>query len=134
MRGLWQATRRRAPLARRWAYIAGVAALATLAMSLAATSSPARTTVSHAAEAVPDLNPEPPRLAYVTETAAFASQVWIASASGGEAKLLGPGQQPLIAPDGQLLAASLFGVVPGIEERGPAIGVYPASGGPVVDT
>jgi hypothetical protein len=82
---------------------------------------------------VADLTPEPPRVAYETETAAFASRVWIAPASGGEAKLLGPGQQPLIAPDGQLVAVSLFGIAPGVEERGPAIDVYPASGGPAVD-
>jgi hypothetical protein len=44
-----------------------------LALSLSAESSPARTAVSHAAVAAADLNPEPPRVAYVTETATAAS-------------------------------------------------------------
>jgi hypothetical protein len=75
--------------------------------------------------------PRQPRLAYVTGSS--TSKVWLASAGGAESKLLGPGQQPLLAPDGQLVAASLFGVSPGVEEHGPALGVYAASGAPVVD-
>ncbi len=74
-----------------------------------------------------------PRLAYVTETATSTSDVWLASASGSEAKLLGPGTQPLLAPDGQSVAVSLFGATPGLQEHGPAIGVYSASGAPVAD-
>ncbi len=77
--------------------------------------------------------PTQPRLAYLTETATSNPEVWIASASGREAKRLGSGQQPLIAPDGQLVAVSLFGVSPGVEESGPAIGIYPASGAPIAD-
>jgi hypothetical protein len=73
-----------------------------------------------------------PRLTYVTETATGTSKVWVASASGSEAKPLGPGQQPLLAPNGQSVAASLFGV-PSDSEHGPAIGVYPAAGGPVAN-
>jgi hypothetical protein len=75
-----------------------------------------------------------PRLAYVTETATSTSEVWLASASGSEPKLLGPGTQPLLAPDGQSVAVSLFGATPGPEEHGPAIGVYSASGAPVADS
>jgi hypothetical protein len=85
-----------------------------------------------AAENLPNPGePQQPRLAYVTGSS--TSKVWLASASGTESKLLGPGQQPLLAPDGQLVAASLFGVSPGVEEHGPALGIYPASGAPVVD-
>jgi hypothetical protein len=74
-----------------------------------------------------------PRLAYVTETATSTPKVWLASASGGERKLLGPGSQPLLAPDGQSVAVSLFGATPGLQEHGPSIGVYSASGAPVAD-
>jgi uncharacterized protein YfiM (DUF2279 family) len=85
-----------------------------------------------AAENLPNPGePQQPRLAYVTGIS--TSKVWLASASGTESKLLGPGQQPLLAPDGQLVAASLFGVSPGVEEHGPALGIYSASGAPVVD-
>jgi Tol biopolymer transport system component len=88
-----------------------------------------------AAEAVPDLTPVPPlpRLTYLTETATSTSKVWIASLSGGEGKLLGPGQQPLLAPDGRSVAVSLFGVSPGVSEHGPSIGIYPSEGGPVAN-
>ncbi len=120
-------------LVRRASLASGAVALVLLSLSIAAASSPARPAVSHAAEAVAGPAPEPPRLAYVTETAASTSKVWLASASGREAKLLGPGQQPLLAPDGQLVAVSLFGVSPGVEEHGPALGLYSASGAPVVD-
>src|SRR5271170_172242 len=77
--------------------------------------------------------PIQPRLAYLTQTATGTPKVWIASANGGESKLLGPGTQPLIAPDGQLVAVSLSGVSPGIEEKGPALGIYPASGALIAD-
>jgi hypothetical protein len=86
-----------------------------------------------AAEAAPDLTPVPtvPRLAYVTETTTSASNVWLASADGGERKLLGVGTQPLLSPDGRSVAVSLFGAAPGPEEHGPSIGVYSASGAPL---
>jgi hypothetical protein len=73
-----------------------------------------------------------PRLAYVTETARSLGQVWLASAGGAGAKLLGPGLQPLLSPNGQLVAASLFGAAAN-SEKGPAIGVYSALGTPVID-
>ncbi|MGD0452302.1 MAG: hypothetical protein ABSB69_01775 [Solirubrobacteraceae bacterium] len=75
--------------------------------------------------------PTVPRLTYLTETATSTAKVWIAAANGGERKLLGPGQQPLLAPDGQSVAVSLFGTTPGVDEHGPSIGIYPASGAPV---
>jgi hypothetical protein len=85
------------------------------------------------AELVGDLNPEPPKLAYVTETASATSKVWVAAANGRDPKLLGPGQQPLLSPDGASVAVSLFGIAPGPEEHGPAVGIYPASGAPIAD-
>ncbi|MGO9321109.1 MAG: hypothetical protein ACLQBY_09960 [Solirubrobacteraceae bacterium] len=88
-----------------------------------------------ASGAVPDLvaeAPMVPRLAYLTETATSTAKVWVASASGGERKLLGPGQQPLLAPNGGSVAVSLFGATAD-SEHGPALGIYPASGGAVAD-
>jgi hypothetical protein len=70
----------------------------------------------------------PPRLAYVTETSTSPSKVWLASVNGSEPKLLGPGQQPLLAPNGESVAVSLFGATAD-SEHGPSIGIYPASGG-----
>lgn len=87
------------------------------------------------AAAAPDLTPAAPlsRLTYLTETATSTPKVWIASRSGGEGKLLGPGQQPLLAPDGRSVAVSLFGASPGVSEHGPSLGVYPAEGGPIAN-
>jgi hypothetical protein len=72
------------------------------------------------------------RLAYVTQTLRSNPEVWLASATGSEAKALGPGQQPLLAPNGQLVAAGLFGTN-GDSEHGPAIAVYAATGAPVAN-
>jgi hypothetical protein len=72
------------------------------------------------------------RIAYMTGTARSLPQVWIAAASGAEPKRLGPGQQPLLAPDGQAVAASLYGVGAN-SEKGPAIGIYSALGTPVAN-
>ncbi len=70
------------------------------------------------------------RLAYATETATSTSKVWLASATGGEPKLLGSGQQPLLSPNGQSVAVALFGATSD-SEHGPSLGVYPATGAPV---
>jgi hypothetical protein len=89
-------------------------------------------TIEPGSGAAPDLTPEAPaktRLAYVTETARSPARVWIAAAGGEEAKLLGPGDEPLIAPDGLLVAASLFGTGAGVAS-GPALAVYAPFGGP----
>ena len=50
--------------------------------------------------------PSIPRVAYVTGTGSSASTVWIARADGSHARRLGRGSQPLLAPDGSLVAAS----------------------------
>jgi Tol biopolymer transport system component len=86
------------------------------------------------APAVAVAHSEPPamtvaRLTYLTETATSTPKVWSASVSGSERKLLGTGQQPLLAPNGQSVAAGLFGTVSGLQEQGPSIVVYSASGG-----
>jgi hypothetical protein len=73
-----------------------------------------------------------PRLAYVTETARSLSQVWLAAADGSAAKPLGPGNAPLLSPNGQMVAASLFGATAN-SEKGPALGLYSALGAPVLD-
>jgi hypothetical protein len=86
------------------------------------------------ASQAPVLGPASPvvRLAYVTGTARSPSRVWIAAASGREAKLLGPGNQPLLAPNGQSVAASLLGATAN-SQKGPAIGIYSAVGAPVAN-
>lgn len=88
---------------------------------------------SAGAEVVADLNPEPPKLAYVTETASGTSKVWLAAANGSDPQLLGLGQQPLLAPNGESVAVSLFGTVVGNQEQGPSLGIYPSSGAPIAD-
>jgi hypothetical protein len=85
------------------------------------------------AEVVADLNPEPPKLAYVTETASGTPKVWLAAANGSDPKLLGLGQQPLLAPSGESVAVALFGTVVGDQEQGPSLGIYPSSGAPIAD-
>ncbi len=128
---------RRAPLTRRALLVASALALALIVFSTAIAVSLARPALSRArdAVAVPDLTPAAPlsRLTYLTETATSTPKVWIASLSGGERKLLGPGQQPLLAPDGRSVAVSLFGTSPGVSEHGPSLGIYPAEGGPIAN-
>ena len=69
----------------------------------------------------------PGRVAYVTSSAAKPeSQVWSAAANGTEPRLLGPGNGPLISPNGLTVAAGLFGA--GLE-KGPSLALYPATGG-----
>ncbi len=128
-------------------------ALVLVASSIAADGAPARPAVARVRAAfaevpdltaepapdlpleapVPDLNPEPPRLAYATETASSTSKVWIAAANGSDAKLLGLGQQPLLSPNGQSVAVALFGTGAGPEEHGPSIGIYPTSGAAIAN-
>jgi len=70
--------------------------------------------------------PAPGRLAYVTSSEAKPeSLVWAALANGSEARQLGPGNDPLLSPNGAWVAASLLGTGSG---RGPALAVYPTSG------
>jgi len=75
----------------------------------------------------------PTRIAYLTGSANDpVTQVWLANASGGEKKLLGPGEDPLLAPDGQSVAVALASVSAN-PEKGPGIGIYSALGTPVAD-
>jgi hypothetical protein len=68
--------------------------------------------------------PLPPEaaVAYVTGTAFSPEQLWVLV--GGESRLLGEGQQPLVAPDGLVLAAALPGGA-----AGPALVVYATTTG-----
>lgn len=78
---------------------------------------------------VPDPAPLPsPALAYVTGTARSLPAVWVAQADGSGARRLGPGLDPLISPNGEAVAASLFGATAN-SEQGPALGIY-ATGEP----
>lgn len=58
-------------------------------------------------------------VAYVRGTATSAPSVWLANADGSDARLLGPGSQPRLAPNGSLVAAS----------SGSGLVLYPATGG-----
>ncbi len=59
-------------------------------------------------------------LAYVTGAAGGPPVVWLADSDGRHARRLGPGSQPLLAPDGALVAAS----------GASGLLVYPSAGGP----
>lgn len=78
--------------------------------------------------------PTPPseRLAYVTGTIHSPSAVWVSNIDGSQPKRLGPGDSPLVSPDGQLVAAALFGATAN-SERGPALAVYSTTGAPVTE-
>jgi len=58
-------------------------------------------------------------VAYVTGGAGSAPSVWLADADGSNARLIGSGSQPLLAPNGSLVAAS----------TAPGLALYPAAGG-----
>jgi hypothetical protein len=100
---------------------------------LASLSALARASTLAAAPATGSSSAAPTvRLAYVTETASSPPAVWVAEGSGREPMRLGPGSQPLIAPNGQSVAAALFGATAN-SEQGPALAVYSTVGGPTVD-
>ena len=65
-------------------------------------------------------------LAYVTATAFSQPIVWAAAPDGAQPRILGTGEQPLLAPDGRLVAAAL----PGGDGNGPALDVYSVAGAP----
>jgi Tol biopolymer transport system component len=65
-----------------------------------------------------------PGIAYVLGGARSEPTVWIADGTGGNAHKLGQGDGPALSPDGQTVALSDLG------STGPAISLYPASGGP----
>ncbi len=71
--------------------------------------------------------PHPPQLAYVTGTARSPLAVWVAQADGSEPRRLGAGGEPLVSPDGQSVAAALFGASANSEE-GPSLAIYGISG------
>lgn len=71
--------------------------------------------------------PGPGRIAYVTSSETQPEpRVWTALANGAEPRLLGPGDEPLIAPNGSTVAAGLLGA--GVE-KGPSLALYPTAGG-----
>jgi len=63
-----------------------------------------------------------PGLAYGTGTARGTPQIWLADANGGHARKLGPGYQPLLSPNGRLVAAT------GASVKGPLLLIYSATG------
>jgi dipeptidyl aminopeptidase/acylaminoacyl peptidase len=76
------------------------------------------------AETAP-VTPHLGRIAYVTSSEAKPeSEVWTASGNGVGPRQLGPGNDPLLSPDGATVAASLLGTGSG---KGPALALYPTS-------
>jgi hypothetical protein len=77
----------------------------------------------------------PGRIAYVTSSEAKPEpQVWTALANGAEPELLGPGNGPILAPDGANVAAGLFGAG---AQKGRSLALYrvfPAAPGPAAPT
>lgn len=64
-----------------------------------------------------------PRLAYVTGGATSLTQVWLATRGRDRGHRLGPGEQPLLSPDGAVVAASA------VRRHGAALTLYRAGGG-----
>jgi hypothetical protein len=64
-----------------------------------------------------------PMLAYVTETARTPATIWTMRTDETQSTRVGPGDDPLIAPSGQQVAASLFGTGSGAE-TGPGLAIY----------
>jgi hypothetical protein len=110
----------------RGSALAAIAGLLIMLVSLA--SSQAALPVIDAPPSSPPA-PAAERLAYVTGTIHSPSAVWVANSDGSQPKRLGVGGDPLISPNGQLVAASLFGATLNSEE-GPALAVYSATGAP----
>src|SRR5262249_35135274 len=83
----------------------------------------------------PTVDPPPPSsgpsLVYVTQTARSPATVWLSPLEGGARIRLGPGTEPLIAPSGQQVAASLSGTGGG-SESGPALVVWGTGGPPLM--
>jgi dipeptidyl aminopeptidase/acylaminoacyl peptidase len=67
------------------------------------------------------------RIAYVTSSEAQPEpRIWTALGTGAEPKLLGPGDEPSMAPNGATVAAGLLGAG---SARGPSLALYPTVGG-----
>jgi hypothetical protein len=73
--------------------------------------------------------PQPPTIAYVTESGTSPPLVWTMRSDGSQKTSLGEGFSPQISPNGQQVAVSLFGA--GAGETGPALGIYSTAGAPV---
>ena len=69
-----------------------------------------------------------PQLTYVVEGSQGLSTVWSANLEGSQARALGPGTGPLLAPDGETVAASLSGSRAGTV-TGPKVALYSTDGG-----
>src|SRR5450756_937968 len=85
-----------------------------------------------AVAAEPGSAPAEVRLTYATGTARSPVAVWVAKADGREPRRLGRGDEPLLSPDGQSVAASLFGAGSS-PEQGPALAIYPTIGNQVAN-
>ena len=73
---------------------------------------------------------QPSTIAYLTETGTSLPNVWAMHADGTQKTSLGPGTSPLVAPGGELVAASLFGTSE--SETGPALALYSTGGAPAL--
>jgi Tol biopolymer transport system component len=87
-------------------------------------------TLTSGADAAVSLAPspgQPPTIAYVIETASSPAAIWTVRADGSQTTRVGAGSSPVIAPSGQQVAASLFGIGIGVE-TGPALAIYSTVG------
>ncbi len=97
-------------------------------VSLAASAALLGTAAASGGQPSPS-GPGPAALAYVTSSEANPEpQVWAAAADGSQARRLGPGDDPLTAPDGVTVAAALLGAGP---ENGPSLALYSLAGAPL---
>src|SRR5271154_6159372 len=72
-------------------------------------------------------------IAYITGTEHSPSPVvWVANGAGQEPQRLGPGNEPLVAPNGHSVPATLFGTGPN-GEMGPALAIYSTIGARTVE-
>jgi Tol biopolymer transport system component len=95
-------------------------ALACAVVAAGAVTSPAGAAVSFAPSPA-----EPPTIAYVTETATTLPSIWTISADGSQKTRIGPGDSPLVSPNGEQVAAELFEPTKG---SGPALVIYSRTG------
>ena len=97
-----------------------------LGLVLAAVVGAALAGVASAGVSIAPPSGQTPTVAYVTDTASTPATVWTMALGGSQKTRLGPGTDPLVAPNGQQVAVSLYGTSP--NETGPALAIYSTTG------
>jgi hypothetical protein len=73
---------------------------------------------------IPALPPGSPLVAYLRYSGSSPSIIWITRPTGGMQRRLGPGEDPLISPDGGYYVAATA-----VNSNGPALSIYSTEGG-----